>query len=335
MTAFLPPHTLSRRSLQLGLAMAALSLGTAALAAPPEGYPNKPIRWVVGFPAGGGTDVLARTVGAQLTEQIKQQVVIDNKPGAAGMLAAENVANAAGDGYTVLTGDIAILTFNDALYQKIRYDALKDFTPIALMARFPLIVATHPNSGIQTIQQLVADAKKPGATLSYGSAGVGTPHHMTMELVSATTSAGMTHVPYKGDAPALQDLVGGQIPVAVLAPSLSLPYFRSGKLRPLAVSADVRLPQLPDVPTLKELGLASNAVYAWQGLVAPKNPPPATVTYLSTQLQQALALPAVRQKLSDLGMEATPSNASQMDQHVRTEKALWEPLIKSRGIRAD
>lgn len=325
----------SRRSLRLCMGAALLGSSAAALAASPDNYPGKPIRWVVGFPAGGGTDALARTVGAQLAEQIKQAVLVDNRPGAAGMLAAETVAHAPADGYTVLTGDIAILTFNGALYQKIRYDALKDFTPIALMARFPVIVATHPASGIQTMQQLVADARKPDANVTYGSAGVGTPHHLAMELVGATSSATMTHVPYKGDAPALQDLVGGQIPVAVLAPSLSLPYFRSGKLRPLAVSSESRLPQLPDVPTLKELGFASTAVYAWQGLVAPNGTPPATVEYLSGQVRQALSLSAVRQKLADLGMEPIPSEAAQMDRHVRAEKAVWEPLIKSRGIRAD
>lgn len=329
------PLAPARRSLVLCLGAALLGSSAAALAAAPDNYPVKPIRWVVGFPAGGGTDVLARMVGAQITEQIKQSVLIDNRPGAAGMLAAETVARAPADGYTVLTGDIAILTFNGALYQKIRYDALKDFTPIALMARFPMIVATHSASGIQTMQQLVADAKKHDAKVSFGSAGVGTPHHLAMELVGATTGATMTHVPYKGDAPALQDLVGGQIPVAVLAPSLSLPYFRNGKLRPLAVSSESRLPQLPDVPTLKELGFASTAVYAWQGLVAPKGTPPAMVEYLSSQAQQALSIPAVRQKLADLGMEPIPGDAAQMDRHIRAEKAIWEPLIKSRGIRAD
>lgn len=321
------------RSLSTWAALLSTSMGVWAAAG--DTFPTKPIRWVVGFPAGGGTDVLARTVGAQLTEQLKQQVLVDNRPGAAGMLAAENVANASADGYTVLTGDIAIMTFNAALYQKIRYDALKDFEPVALMARFPMIVATHPGSGIQSMQQLIADAKKSGSSLSYGSAGVGTPHHMTMELVGAITGATMTHVPYKGDAPALQDLAGGQLPVAVLAPSLSLPYFRSGKLRPLAVSADTRLPQLPDVPTLKELGFANTGVYAWQGMVVPKATPPAVVEQLSAQVQKALAVPAVRQKLTDLGMEAIPGNSTQMDRHVRSEKAIWEPLIKTRGIRAD
>ncbi|WP_156909240.1 Bug family tripartite tricarboxylate transporter substrate binding protein [Ottowia thiooxydans] len=329
------PQALSRRTLALCMGAALLGSSAAALAASPDGYPNKPIRWVVGFPAGGGTDVLARTVGVQLTEQIKQSVLIDNRPGAAGMLAAETVAHAAADGYTVLTGDIAIMTFNGALYQKIRYDALKDFTPVGLMARFPVVVATHPASGIQSMQQLVAGTKKPDGKLTYGSAGVGTPHHLTMELVGATTGGTITHVPYKGDAPALQDLVGGQLPVAVLSPSLSLPYFRSGKLRPLAVSSDTRLPQLPDVPTLKELGFASTGVYAWQGLVAPKGTPPAAIEALSQQVQQALSVPAVRQKLADLGMEPIPSDAAQMDRHVRAEKAIWEPLIKSRGIRAD
>lgn len=327
------PYRTARRSLTLCLGAVLCGASLPALSA--DNFPAKPIRWVVGFPAGGGTDVLARTVGAQLTEQLKQQVIIDNRPGAAGMLAAETVAHAPADGYTVLTGDIAILTFNAALYQKIRYDALRDFAPVALMARFPVIVATHPNSGISSMQQLVAEAKKANGHVNYGSAGVGTPHHLAMELVGATSGAAMTHVPYKGDAPALQDLAGGLIAAAVLAPSLSLPYFRAGKLRPLAVSSDTRLPQLPNVPTLKELGLATAGVYAWQGLVVPKATAAADVAFLSAQIQRALAVPAVRQKLEDLGMEAIPSNATLMERHVRDEKAFWEPLIKARNIRAD
>jgi tripartite-type tricarboxylate transporter receptor subunit TctC len=323
---------LHRHTFRRFLVAAGLLCATMLAAAQP--YPAKPLRWVVGFPAGGGSDVLARNVGAQLTQQFKQQVIIDNRPGAAGMLAAENIAHSPADGYNVLTGDIAILAFNPALYPKIRYDATEDFVPVGLMARFPLIIATHPASGIQSMQQLVSDAKA-GKNISYGSAGVGTPHHMAMELLNSTTGIATQHIPYRGDAPAVQDLLGGQLPVAVLAPSLSLPYFRNGKLRALAVTSDKRMAQLPDVPTLKELGFASTAVYAWQGMVAPKGTPAPIVASLSAQLQLAVAAPDVQRKLADLGMEPMATNGSDMAAYVRGERAIWDALIKARGIKGE
>lgn len=313
--------------------MAAATAFTAPLAMA-QNYPGKPIRWVVGFPAGGGTDVLARTVAAQLSIQLGQQVIVDNKPGAAGMIAAESVAHAEPDGYTLLTADIAILALNPAIYPKIRYDALADFADIGLMARFPLLIATHPGSGIKSIQQLAAEARKT-PSFSYGSAGMGTPHHMAMEVLLSSTGGNAQHVPYKGDAPALQDLSGGQLPIAVLSPSLSLPFVKDGRLVPLAVTSDKRMTQMPNVPTLKELGYAPAGIYAWQGLVAPKQTPSAVIATLSLEMRKAIAQPAVGQKLADLGMEAASSDPTDMDRHVRSEMAYWDRLIKTRGIKAD
>lgn len=319
------------RAFALGLCVLGLGVSGTAWAE----YPDKPIRWVVGFPAGGGTDVLARTVGAELAEQIKQPVIVENRPGAAGMIAAGNVAHSPADGYSVLTGDIAILTFNPLLYSKVGYDVERDFTPVGLIARFPLIIAAHPGSGFRSIQQLVAEAKKPDANVNYASAGVGTPHHLAVEMLIHSTGAKLTHVPYRGDAPALQDVAGGQVPVAALAPVSSLPYVKTGRLLPLAVTSDKRLPQLPDVPTLKELGYVSSGVYAWQGLVAPKGTSADVVDALSVQIQETLKVPVVQQKLAELAMEPIPSSAADMEAHIRSEKALWEPLIKARGIKAD
>jgi tripartite-type tricarboxylate transporter receptor subunit TctC len=318
-----------RRAILIGVAAS-----LACTAAFTQSYPDKPLRWVVGFPAGGGTDVLARTVGTQMATQMKQQVIVDNRAGAAGMIAAETVARAPGDGYTLLSADIAILAFNPAIYQKIRYDSLTDFAPVGLMARFPLLITTHPASGIKSIQQLVADGRKANQ-LSYASAGVGTPHHLAMEVMLSTTGATAQHVPYKGDAPALQDVAGGQVPLAVVAPSLALPFVKGGKLVALAVTAEKRLPQLPNVPTLKELGYAPAGVYAWQGLVVPRATPAPVVAALSKELQAALAMPAVRQKLVDLGMEAIPSTPLEMKRHIVSEKRFWEPVISERNIKAD
>ena len=323
---------LRRRKFNLGLGLSMGLSATGALAAVDD-YPNKPVRWVVGFPAGGGSDVLARTVGARLATQLGQSIYVENKAGAGGMLAAEHVASSVADGYTVLTGDIAIMVFNRVLYPKVRYDPLGDFQPVGLMARFPVVIATHPQSGITSIEQFTSAARRGQA--SYGSAGVGTPHHLAMELLLAMAGLDAVHVPYRGDAPALQDLAGGMVPVAVLAPSLSLPYFRSQKLRALAVSSEQRLPQLPDVPTLAELGLVSGGVYAWQGMVAPKKTPKAAVERLSRELRAALAQPEVRTKLGELGMEVMASDGPTMVAHVQAEQARWDPVIKSRGIKAD
>ena len=333
-------RNLKRRTVLRGAASATLSAtvaatcGTFATQAWGQTYPSKPIRWVVGFPPGGGTDVLARTVAMQMSTQLGQQIVVDNRAGAAGMIAAEAVAHADADGYTVFTADIAILALNPAIYPKIRYDPLADFADIGLMARFPLLISTHPGSGIRSLQQFVAEAKG-GKSFSYGSAGVGTPHHMAMEVLLSSSGASAQHIPYKGDAPALQDVSGGQLPLAALSPSLSLPFVREGKLVPLAVTSDRRMAQLPDVPTLKELGYAPAGIYAWQGLVVPKGTPAPIVATLSREMRKAIAQAAVVQKLADLGMEAASSDPADMDRHVRTEMKYWGDLIRARGIKAD
>lgn len=321
---------LQRREFTLGLGLAlSASAGWAAA----DDYPSKAVRWVVGFPAGGGTDVLARTVGARLATGIGQAVYVENKPGAGGVLAAEHVAGSVADGYTVLTGDIAIMVFNRMLYPKARYDPLADFQPVGLMARFPIVVASHPRSGIGSLAQFIAAAR--AGTVSYGSAGVGTPHHLAMELLLSEAGLSAVHVPYRGDAPALQDLVAGQVPVAVLAPSLSLPYVRTQKLRALAVTSEQRLPQLPDVPTLGELGLVRDGVYAWQGMVVPRKTPAPAVERLSRELRAALVQPEVQARLGELGMEVMASDGPAMLAHVQAEQARWDPVIRSRGIKAD
>ncbi|BEP71420.1 tripartite tricarboxylate transporter substrate binding protein [Variovorax sp. V35] len=325
-----PRPPLRRRQFNLGLGLAMAAPATWAKS---EDYPQKPLRWVVGFPAGGGTDVLARTVGAQLSAQMGQTVYVENKTGAGGTLAAEHVAASASDGHTLLTGDVAIMVFNRVLYPQVRYEPLRDFAPVGLMARFPLVIATHPNSGIGALEQFTAAARRGQA--SYASAGVGTPHHLAMELLLSRAGLSAVHVPYRGDAPALQDLLGGMVPVAVLAPSLSLPYVRSQKLQALAVTSERRLPQLPEVPTLAELRLVSEGVYAWQGLVVPKKTPAGALQRLSRELGAALSQAPVRSKLEELGMEVTPSDGPTLQAHVHAEQARWDPMIRSRGIKAD
>lgn len=325
-------HVISKQRRALALCVATAFLPLKAMAQ--GNYPTKPVRWVVGFPAGGGTDVLARTVAGPMSTALGQQFVVDNRAGAAGMIAAEAVTRAEPDGYTLLTADIAILAINPAVYSKVRYDPVADFVSVGLMARFPLLIATHPSSGIKSLQQLVESANTDTA-FNYGTAGVGTPHHMAMEVLLSTAKVKAQHVPYKGDAPALQDLAGGQIPLAVVSPSLAMPFVKEGRLVPLAVTSEKRMSQLPNVPTLKELGYAPIGIYAWQGIVAPKGTPAQVVSTLSQHMRQVVQQPAVQQKLAELGMEPIGSDGAEMDRYVREQIAFWSPLIRSRGIRAD
>ncbi|MBX3585229.1 MAG: tripartite tricarboxylate transporter substrate binding protein [Ramlibacter sp.] len=323
----------------LRIAFTSLVTLTLWLASPasaqPGDFPNKPLRWLVGFPAGGGTDFLARTVGQQLSRQLGQPVLIDNKPGAASSIAAETAARSPADGYTLLTGDNAVLVFNPVLYKKLGYDPQRDFAPLGLMARFPLILAVHPGSGITSVQQWIQEVKKAPGQFSYASPGIGTPHHLAMELIKQRLGLFIVHVPYRGAAPAVQDVAGGQVPMMIVESAGGLPMIKAGKLRPLAVVSARRMPVLPDVPTFAELGYKDLEVYAWQGVVVPKATPRAIVDRLSTELQKAVSTPEVRRKLVEFGMEVNPSDATLMTTYMALESALWHPLIRQKGISAD
>ncbi|MCJ0764831.1 Bug family tripartite tricarboxylate transporter substrate binding protein [Variovorax terrae] len=319
------------RTVLKGLALAAALNGPLHA----QDFPNKPLRWLVGFPAGGGTDFLARTVGHQLSQQLGQPVVIDNKPGAASSIAAAEAARAPADGYTLLTADNAVLIFNPVLYKKLAYDPARDFAPLGLMARFPLILAVHPGSGITSVQQLIDEVKKAPGRYSYASPGVGTPHHLAMELIKQRLGLFIVHVPYRGAAPAVQDVASGQVPMMIVESAGGLPMIKAGRLRPLAVVSARRMAVLPDVPTFAELGHKDLEVYAWQGVVVPKATPKPVVDKLSAELQKAVAAPEVRRKLVEFGMEVSPSDATLMSAYMSMETSLWHPLIQQRGIRAD
>lgn len=312
-----------------------LSLVFSASSQAQDNFPSRPLRWLVGFPAGGGTDFLARTVGHQLQQQLGQPVVIENKPGAASSIAAEMAAKSPADGYTLLTADNAVLVFNPVLYRKLGYDPVRDFQPLGLMARFPLILAVYPGSSITSAQQWIDTMRKSPGQYSYASPGVGTPHHMAMELLKQRLGLFIVHVPYRGAAPAVQDVAGGQVPMMVVESAGGLPMIRAGKLKPLAVFSAKRMPVLPDVPTFAELGVKNLEVYAWQGVVVPKATPKPIADKLSAELQKAVATPEVKRKLVEFGMEVNPSDATLMATYTAMETSLWQPLIKQRGIRAD
>lgn len=317
-------------SAALAVAVSLTSFGVSA-----QSYPNKPVRWVVGYPAGGGTDFLARTTGAQLSQLIGQPMVVDNRPGAGAIIASEFVARAPGDGYTVLSADNGVLVYNSALYKKLNYEPQKDFALLGMMGRSPLVITAAPNAGITDAKALLAALQKAPGQYSIATAGVGSPHHLALELFQREAKVSMLHVPYKGGAQALQDLMGGQVPLMMLDLPSGVSAVKAGKVVPLLAMSAERIPQLPNVPTAKELGFAGVEAYTWQGLAVPKSTPQDVQDRLSTELQKAMHDPGVRQRLYDAGWEARPTNAPDMVTYVNGERQKWHALIKSRNISLD
>jgi tripartite-type tricarboxylate transporter receptor subunit TctC len=308
------------------------AVGGTSVQAQAQAYPSKPVKWVVGYPAGGGTDFLARTIAAQMSTQIGQQVIVDNRPGAGAIIGADVTAKSPGDGYTVFTADNGVLVYNPALYKKLPYDASKDFAPIGLMARAPLLLVAAPNAGIKDAKEFMAAAKASPGKLSYGSPGNGSPHHLAMELLKSRTGLFVVHVPYRGAAPALQDVMGGQIPLMMVDTSSGMAAIKSGKLLPLMILSGKRITQLPDVPTMAELGFPDVEAYAWQGLVVPASTPKDVQTRLTREVQAALGNADVKKKLFEAAWEPVPSDAAAMASYTASETKVWHKLIKDRGI---
>ena len=323
-------HALSRRL--LGMALASALIAPAMVQA--QAWPNKPVRWVVAYPAGGGSDFLARQLAPQLGKQLGQTLVIDNRPGAGGTIGTDNAAKSAPDGYTILTGDNGAMVFNSAMYKKLPYDP-KDFTPVGFMARFPLILTVNPNAGLNSVKELLAEVKKNPAKYTYASPGIGSPHHLAMELLKDRTKSFIVHVPYRGTAPAVQDVISGQVPMMVLDTAAGLPQIRAGKVKALAVMSKKRLPSLPDVPTLDEIGIKDFEVAAWQGLFVPKGTPPDIVARLTAEMNKAITVPEVKARLEDFGLEVAPTDGPALAAFVQKETTFWHALIKERNLSAE
>ena len=317
--------------------MAALA-AAAAIAATPgrarDQYPSKPIRWVVGFPAGGGSDFLARTVANALSEQMGQPIIIENRPGAGAMIAAGLAARAPADGYTLWTGDMATLVFNPMTYRKVPYK-ISDFQPVGLMGRFNMVVATGAGTGIDSIAQAIDAMRKSPGKYSYGSVGAGTPHHFVMELFKRSAGLNVVHVPYKGLAPVVQDLIGGQIQFAPIDSASAQAHVQGGKLKALALTSRNRLAAFPGVPTLMQLGLKEVEMYAWQGLLVQADTPKTVVDVLAQNLQRALQRPDVRKSLVEYGLEITPSSPPELASYIEQQTKLWGEIVRASGIRLD
>lgn len=326
------------RSTRLLFGATALAATLAPGAAHAQAWPSKPVRWVVAYPAGGGSDFLARQLAPQLGKQLGQTIVIDNRPGAAGMIGTDNAAKSPPDGYTIVTGDNGAMVFHTAMYKKVPYDPA-ELVPIGFMARFPLILAVNPNAGFTSAKQLIDELRKNPGKYSYASPGVGSPHHLAMELFKDRTDTFVVHVPYRGTAMAVQDVIGGQVPMMVLDTAAGLPQIKAGKVKALAVMSPKRIPSLPDVPTLDELGrtygLQGFDVSAWQALFVPKGTPPDIVARLSTEMTKAINTPDVKARLEDFGLEVAPSDGPALGAFVKKETAFWHALIKDRKLSAE
>ena len=314
---------------------ACLGATASVTAVSAEAFPTRPIKIVVAYAAGGGTDALVRTVSAQLSIQLGQPILVDNRPGGAAVIAADMVAKSPGDGYTIFSADNGSLIFNTALFKKLPYNPRKDFSPIGMMARDPLVLAVNPSASFNTAKELIDAIRKNPAKISYASPGVGSPHHIAMEMLKKYAKLDVFHVPYKGAAPAIQDVAGGQLPLMVVDTAAGLQMIKTGRLKALATFSKERLPLLPDVPTLMELGYADVEAVAWLGLVVPSSTPKDTVEKLSVELQKAINTPSVRATLVNMGLEPTPSHSIDMAKHWESETRYWPKLIQERNINLD
>jgi len=298
-------------------------------------YPSKPIRLVVPFTPGGSTDILARAIGQKLTEAWGQPVVIDNVPGAGGAIGADKVAKAPADGYTLLMGHIGTLAVNTSLYPNLPYDPVKSFAPVAWVARVPNVLVVHPAVPAKNVKELVALAKTKPGQLNYGSGGNGSAANLATEYFKMQTGTAILHIPYRGTAPAVTDLVGGQIQVLFTGAPAVIGHIKSGQLRALAVSSPQRIPALPDLPTVAEAGYKDFAADQWYGVVAPAGTSPDIVAKLNSLINQSLASPELKTRLNNEGAIATPDTPANFGKLIVSEIARWKPVIQSGRVKAD
>ena len=313
----------------------ALLVGAVPVQAQSTDYPHKPIRMVVGFPPGGGTDVVARIIAPRYSELLGQGVVIENRPGATGTMAAGQVAKAAPDGYTIMMGHVSVNAIAPALFANLQYDVIRDFAPIGIAAAVPHFVTVHPSMPAKSLKELIAYLKaKPD--LTFPSAGNGSMPHLAGEIFRALAGVKMVHVPYKGTGQSMQDLLGGQHLVAFDTMPASAPHVRSGKLRALATSSASRLPAFPDVPTAEEAGLAGYQVTTWYGVFAPAGTPPAIVSRLHADLVKAMQTPDTKAKLEGIGADGTVSRSpDDFAALVRADTARYAKIVKDIGLKMD
>ena len=316
---------------RIGLAACAVLPASGALA---QAYPSQPIKVIVPFTPGTGMDMIARSVGPKLSERLGQPIVIENKPGASGNIGAEMVARSAPDGHTVMiTANTMLIAAS--LYRNVPYDPLTDFSPISLAAWGTLLLTANPRANINSVADLIAQAKAHPGKLTYASPGVGTPHHMSMELFKDLTGTNLLHVPYKGSAGALTDLLSGEVNVGFVPIHVAMPHVKAGRLKPLAVGSAKRHPNAPDVPSLQESGVKGADVDMWYAFMAPKGTPAPVVSKLDSELRAILSLPEIKSNFEKQGMDAASSSPGELSALMRRDHARWAAVIKKNNITAE
>lgn len=320
-----------RMTLKLLAAAAAVCCGVPAFA---QKFPSKPIKILLGNPPGSLDDILARLIGPKITESTGEPVVVDNKPGAGATLAADQVAKAAGDGYTLLLCADSVMVFNPFVYPKLSYEASKDFQPVAMIGKASMMLVVNPNLNVKTFSELVALAKSKPKSLNYASAGTGSTMHIVMELMASRMGMELTHVPYKGPAPAIQAVMAGEVSAMIVGMAVGMPQVRAGKVVPLATSGPLGKETLPNLPEFKD-GHPDLDVSTWFGVYAPASTPRDVVMALNGEINKSLGLPDVKKRLSDFGLVPLPSAPADLDQAARADRQRYGTLIKGLNLPTD
>jgi tripartite-type tricarboxylate transporter receptor subunit TctC len=319
-----------RTSIAIFAAIAA-TIFTSAFAADP--YPTRPIRMIVGFAPGGGTDLTARPVALKLSELLGQQVIVENRPGAGGNIATEQVARAAPDGYTILMGTIAALAINPSLYGNLKFDPETDLAPVIQVVDATNVLALHPSVPANSVQELIALARQK--SLSAGSSGIGATGHLAIELFNMMAGVKLVHVPYKGGGPAMTDLVGGQVQLIFATTASAVPQIRGGRIKGIAVTTARRSALMPELPTISEAGLAGFDANNWYGIVVPIKTPRAIIDQLNAEVTKILNMPEVRTTLFNQGLDPAPGTAEQFGAYIKSERIKWARVIKASGAKAE
>ncbi len=326
--------SLTKNFRNLSLLVLGSLVGSLALAQAGGNYPSKPVTLVVTYPPGGGADAMARLLAPKMSEALGQNVVVDNKPGAGGQIGAAAVAKAAPDGYTLML-DASSFAVNPSLYPKLPYDPMKAFKPIGVVALFPNVVLVNANFSAQNVTDLISISKKAKDSVSYASSGNGSAQHLAGALFESATGVDMVHVPYKGGGPALNDVIGGQVPLFFGNLASTLQHVQSGKLRALAVTSAKRSQILPGVPTLSEVGVKGAEIYEWNAVFVPAGTPQAVVSKIASAFQHALDAPEVKQRIAQLGGEIQRSSPEQSQVFIEQQVTLWGRVIKERKITTE
>ena len=324
--------TATSSNLRIVLALLAL-VAAAPSALPADPYPTRPVRMIVGFAPGGGTDLTARPVALKLSELLGQQVIVENRPGAAGNTATEQVARAAPDGYTILMGTIAALAINPSLYGNLKFDPEVDFAPVIQVVDATNVLVLHPSVAANTVQELIALAKQK--SLSAGSSGIGATGHLSIELFNLMAGVKLVHVPYKGGGPAMTDLVGGQVQLVFATTASAIPQIRGGRIKGIAVTTIRRSSLMPELPTMSETGLTGFDANNWYGIVVPAKTPRAIIDQLNAEVTKILHMEDVKTTLHNQGLDPAPGTPEQFGAYIHSERIKWAKVIKASGAKAE